>query len=237
MTAHNKSLIRPIYGDMKLYYRHAEEENLFLLGSESNPHKTDWLNRQIDLFSKLGWKFLVLDMSEVSAMGRPHLLSGRWSNIERNALLNFVPPVIVRAPRFQDLLDTLDEINLIKSENPSAKHITVVYLGNIRALVPDEKDALYEVLLKLSTYHHGIWLAAERFQPFLLDKLDLFHTQIVFADEDEPDIEMQKWTKRYGIEQLDISQLDEEEAYCLFRGKSEGNGRLYVCNLSNKGDW
>ena len=234
INAQNSPSIRPIYDELKLYYRHAEEENLFLLGPETNSHKADWLKRQINALSGLGWKFLILDMSQRNVMGRTDILGGEWSNIERNAILKFVPPVYIRIPTFRALLDTLDEVNIIKLNYPQTKHITMVYLGETRALAPEEKDALYGALLKLSTYQHGIWLAAERFQAFPLDKLDLFQTQIVFADEDDTDIEFPKWAKQYNLADLNEGELDEEEAYCLLRGKTSGPGRLLISNLS---DW
>jgi hypothetical protein len=232
--------LRPIYGEAKLYYRHAEGENLFLVGSEDNRHKVTWFKEQIEMFSRLGWRFVVIDMSEQSTMGYPNMIGERWTSRERDFLLNVTPPVRVRTARFRDLLDTLEEINLIKSTTPSMKHVTVVNLGELRALVQEEKDALYEALLKLSTYHHGVWLSAERFQPFPLERLELFHTQIVFAEESEQDIEFQKWEKKFRIEHEtheDDVGLSDEEAYCLFRGKSEGAGQVYICNLSNRGEW
>ncbi len=222
----------PVYGEPDLYYRHAKGENMFILGPESNPYKSSWIQRQIRMFSLLGWRFLVIDLSRMGKMGGAHMLGGRWSNIERNAVLNMTPPVIVRAPRLRDLMETLDEINIMKSEHASMKHVTVVHLGDIRTLDKEEKGALHGSLLKISTYGHGVWLIAEHFQSFPMEYLDMFHTQVVMA-QDEPDIELPKWVKKFNLEEVNVAELEEEEAYFLFRGKSEGAQRLYVSNLSN----
>lgn len=232
----NNLPITPIHGDAKLYYRHAEGENLIIVGPESSPYKTNWVKDQIDVFTRLGWRFLVIDMSPLSVMGKPHIIGEHWTNIERQSIFNIIPPVVVRVPKFRNLLDTLDEVNLLKSENPSMKHITFVNLGEFRSLAPEEKDALYGSLFKLSTYHHGVWLSTERFQPFPMERLDMFQTQIVLSNEEETDSEMQKWINQFV--EITESQIDEEEAYCLFNGKSEGaGGRLYICNVANRRDW
>jgi len=235
-TPRDKLPMSPAYGEPDLYYRHAKGENLFVLGPESNPHKSNWVHRQIQMFSNLGWRFLVIDMSTNGEMGTPHMLGGNWSNIERNAVLRMNPPVVVRVPRFRDLLETLDEVNIMKADNPSMKHVTVVHLGNVRTLDKEEKGALYGSLLKLHTYGHGLWLIAEHFQSYPMEYLDMFHTHVVLA-QDEPDIELPKWTKQFNLENVDVTGLDEEEAYLLFRGRSEGARCLYISNISNARDW
>ncbi|MCF8567443.1 hypothetical protein LLE49_22245 [Alicyclobacillus tolerans] len=226
----------PVYGEPDLYYRHAKGENLFVLGPESNRHKSDWIRRQIQMFSSLGWRFLILDLSPMSEMGAPHMLGGNWSNIERHAVLNMTPPVIIRTPRLRDLLETLDEVNILKLEYPSMNHVTVVHLGNIRALDKEEKGALAGSLLKIQMYDHGVWLVTEHFQSYPMEDLDRFQTHVVLA-QDEPDIELPKWTKKFNLGNVDVTELDDEEAYFLFRGKSEGARHLYVCNISNARDW
>lgn len=178
----------------------------------------------------------MLDMSPDEEMGAAHILGGQWSNIERNAVLRMTPPVIVRVPRFRDLMETLDEVNIMKNDNPSMKHVTVVHLGDIRALDNEEKGALYGSLLKLHMYGHGIWFIAEHFQSFPMEYLDMFETQIVMA-QDEPDIEIARWAKQFNVQNVEVTELDEEEAYFLFRGKSEGANRCYICNISNSRDW
>lgn len=230
-------MMSPIYGgEPELYYRHAKGENLFMLGPESNPHKYDWIRRQIHMFSSLDWRLLILDMSPLGDMGTPHMLGGNWSNVERGAVSRIAAPVVVHTPRLRDLLETLDEVNIMKNDNPSMKHVTVVNLGSLRAVTKEEKNALYGSLLKLHTYHHGVWLIAEHFQSFPMEYMDMFHTQIVVA-QDEPDIELPKWTKKFNLEGVHMDELDEEEAYFLFRGRSEGANHFYICNISNQRDW
>lgn len=213
-----------------MYYRHAKGENLFVLGPESNHYKAVWVRRQVDMFSSLGWQFLVLDMSTTGQMGSPHLIGERWSNIERHFVLHTRPPVVVRIPRFRDMLEILDDINLMKFENGS-QHTIVVHLGNIRTLTNDEKRALYGALLKIAAYNHGLWLLVEHFQTFPMENIDMFHTQVVCAQE-EPDIGIPLWTRTFNIEECDVTQLDENEAYCLFRGRSEGARRLLIADLA-----
>ena len=237
MTTTRRQPMEPLYGgEPDLYYRHAKGENMFILGPEKNLHKSDWIRRQIEMFSGLGWRFLILDMSPSEEMGAAHILGGNWSNIERNAIMRIAPPVIVRVPRFRDLMETLDEVNIMKNDRPSMQHVTVVHLGDIRALDNEEKAALYGSLLKLRLYGHGVWFIAEHFQSFPMEYMDMFDTQVVIA-QDEPDIEITKWAKRFNLQNVDMSELDEEEAYFLFRGKSEGANHFYICNISNSKDW
>lgn len=225
--------LSPVYGDPDLYYRHAKGENLFFLGPESNANKAIWVKQQVDMFTALGWRFIVLDMSRFGDMGAAMIVGGSWTNIERNAVQHMQPPVIVRIKKFGDLLNTLDDINLMKSEQ-GIKHTIVVHLGDMRTLAQDEKDALFSALLKISTYKDGLWLIAEHFQTFPMEYMDLFQTQIVMAQE-EPDIALPAWQKRFNLEDCDVTELEQEEAYFLFRGRSEGaNNRFLIGNMRQR---
>ncbi|EPZ47907.1 MULTISPECIES: hypothetical protein [Alicyclobacillus] len=232
----SKTPLNPTYGEADVYYRHAKGENLFLVGSEENPYKGPWLRKQIEMFTSLGWKFLVLDMSSTGMMGQPHIIGDGWSQIERNAIQQITSPVIIRTRNLTTLLNALDEIYVLKTEIPALKHVVVVYLGANRALSTDDRTALYEALKRLMDRKHGVWLAAERFQAFPMEHMESFHTQIVLTD-DETDIEISKWAKMFHIEDLESVDVDEQEALFLFRGRSEGAQHLYVCPLTNRKEW
>lgn len=236
MTQSQTRALNPLHGQADLYYRHAKGENLLLLGPEEHPAKTPWLRQQIDMFTMLGWKFLILDMSIDGAMGQPHILGDRWSSIERNAIRQIAAPVVVRVKSFRNLLDIMDEIDLLKTETREAKHVVVLYLGALRALGTDDKEAFLGAFSRLHRHGHGVWLSAERFQCFPMDDMKLFETQIILSD-DETDIDLNKWAKTFHIEDLESVDLIEDEALCLFRGRSEGANHLYVCELTNRRAW
>lgn len=220
------------YGSPDLYYRHARGENLLLVGPERNRFKNPWLRRQVDMFDRLGWRFIVVDMTATGEMGPAHLLGEPWSAIERHALVNIRRPVIA-ASTFQNLLTTLDQILQMKQQW-HLQHGVIIHLGDLRSLSGDERLALKSHVIRFSLMQHGLWLVAEHLQALFMDVINRnFHTQVVLPDTLQ-DGDMATWRHTMGVDRLQLDLLDEGQACFILRGRSEGaRGKLLVGPLDS----
>ncbi|SFV07012.1 hypothetical protein [Alicyclobacillus macrosporangiidus] len=226
----NAESYSPLLQPADLHYRHAKGENLLLIGPQSNPHKIPWVRNTVSMFARLGWKFILLDLSERSDLGPSFLCGGKWSTIEYNAISNLQAPITVRVLTFNRLLETLDEVHVLK-ETTKFPHVVVVHLGDLRDLTDTEKQALQNSLERIDAYRGGVWIIADRFQPLNMSKLPSFYqTQIVLAGTPADDA-WKQWVDRHHIEDADVTALEEDEGYFLFRGRSEGAGRLLQVRL------
>ncbi|WP_157067112.1 MULTISPECIES: hypothetical protein [Alicyclobacillus] len=223
----------PVMQAIELHYRHAKGENLLLVAPQSNPYKIVWVRKQIEMFARLGWKFVLLDLSEGSDLGPPHLLGGKWSMVELNAMANLRVPITVRVPSLSHLLETLDLIYVFKKTS-RFPHVVLVHLGDVRVLTDAEKHALQSALERMR--ENGVWLIADRFQPLQWDRMSSFYdTQIVLAGVPNDDA-WNEWVRLNHLSDVDVEDLEEDEGYFLFRGRSEGARRLLQASLREEAD-
>lgn len=222
----------PLSEPLNLHYRHAQGENLLLVSPSSNAYKIPWVRSQIAMFSKLGWEFILLDLSERSDLGPAMITGGKWSSVEYHALANLHAPVTVRVLTLGRLLETLDEIHVLK-ETSVFPHVVVVHLGGLRDITDTEQQALQSALERIKAYHDGVWVIAESFQPFWIDKLD-YHTECVLAHTPKDGL-WDRWVTKRHLEEVAVDELEDNEGYFLFRGRSEGADRLLIAQLKREG--
>jgi hypothetical protein len=224
----------PLRQAVDLHYRHAKGENLLLVGPKSNPYKIPWVRKQVDMFAGLGWKFVLLDLSEHSDLGPPCLSGGKWSAVELNAIANLRVPITVRVPTLSQLLETLDQIYVLKKTS-RFPHVIVVNLGDLRDLTDAEKHALQSTLERI--HEDGVWVIADRFQPLRLNKLRGFYdTQIVLAGVPDDDA-WSEWVSLHHLSNVCVGNLEEDEGYFLFLGRSEGAGRLLQARVREEAEY
>ncbi|MFD1676056.1 hypothetical protein [Alicyclobacillus fodiniaquatilis] len=210
-----------------LYYRHAKQENLILVGPEQNTYKNSWLRQQISIFQMLKWRFLILDLS--AEMGQPHLLGEEWTSIERRAIENIRNP-IVRIVSVSRLIDTLDEISMVM-EMSKTPFVVLIHMGN-HVLNKDNAKCIEEKIRRLLSYKTGVWLVAPSLETFSLSlTARFFQTHVVLNQFDVDDDLFKSWNKAVKLDPIE-NDLDETEAIFVFNGRSEGaKGQVFVSSI------